>query len=246
MGILPYTTFLFHITIPMPISKIYITAIFALFIGVNTMAQPITTPIRESLRFDQVNHPEHAVQLIPDLPTLSVFDGSRQIIDKQSPLQTRLMVGFVQNTFAIHVTITNPYDYEWFLNTRDGFYFVDERGSVILEVHSEPPSELPDGMQARVAITDESFRLIRPGETLTFGTAIPAQWLYQNFKGQNVVGSFGANGIPPSIFQRLNEIYSAERSFDVLLTTNRIRIRCIGYDRSKDLYQCDFDSDYNP
>ena len=221
---------------------------FVLLMAFSAIA--LATPIHEAKRFTEVKRPELIIKAFPTLKSIPMERMPENSM-KRSPLIATLSVVYEQNIFKISVKIANKNNYEWFIYERDGLYFYIGT-AVIKSVGSEhlydPSREYEVKPQVRreerMAYTDYSFRLLRPGETLEFETTVSAEEVYKKWPGQIILAGYSVNGVPPSIERRLSEVYGKDQLKDAHLGSNPIRIRCSGYDETTKRYACDFGVGY--
>ncbi|WP_392553480.1 hypothetical protein RHO14_06375 [Orbus wheelerorum] len=209
----------------------------------NTMTSDlIITPIDKSLSFTEIKDHE-LIKII--IPSLSMKSSNDRRIYNISPLVANATAKLKNNQIIVQVNISNNQYYAWFLNKDDHLYFYLNGGKDIYHFTNSNFILPGNEIGIRRIISDNDYRLIRPNETLTFQRELSAEELYKNWRGQDIFIDYYVMGIPPSISKSFEQLYDngeIERVYSDYLISNQVRIRCYGYDKEHDQYQCDIDN----
>lgn len=206
----------------------------------------MATPIQEERVFTQVRHPELII---------SKFLSEKNISDREdkylirSPIHANVHVVLQKNTLQVTTTLQNTSDTEWFMSNYNNEVRVtnieDHTSSQFYKLNGSNSDDKPDdGRSERIAITDSSYKLFLPGETVTYQFSIAAKEFCERWYRKNVYILFASNDMPPSIINRLRELRPDKRFFDTVINSNEVRVYCYGYDQRKDQYLFDIDNDY--
>lgn len=222
--------------------KILTTLLF-LFYGASIMA----TPLHEKKLFTQVEHPEFIINKFLSENSIAGLDGEFAI---RSPIKATIYVTLKENTIWMTTTLENTSSTEWFISNDVSRVIVKDTTDPTLrdnyDLNGSRPRDTPDdGRSDRRAITDADYQLFLPKEIITYQFGIPVEQFYKDWYRKNAYIQFASNSIPPSLEKRLQELRQDKRFFDAVVSSNKVRIYCYDYDKSRNQYLCEIDNNYS-